>query len=204
MVYGIEVDYLIIVTGYHDSAINKTIIGVIKPDLNSNLFSKMSVEVRKLAAGEGEVWRSIRLEAIREEPLAFGGDYEEESMDPLSSFEDSVVANSIFVATVDKIVVGCAGFFALKGKKLRHIGKIFSVYVSSHYRGLKIASQLFDAIVNHARTVDVLQLELSVRVSNPAAVGLYQRLGFSIFGTEPRAMRVGDEFIDEYLMIRIL
>jgi ribosomal protein S18 acetylase RimI-like enzyme len=45
---------------------------------------------------------------------------------------------------------------------------------------------------------------LSVAATETAAIVLYRSLGFQLFGCKPRALRVGDRFIDEeYLVIGV-
>jgi len=46
-----------------------------------------------------------------------------------------------------------------------------------------------------------LQVHCNVVTSNDRARRLYERHGFSVYGTEPRALKVGDRFYDEHLMI---
>ena len=38
--------------------------------------------------------------------------------------------------------------------------------------------------------------------NNPAAVRLYRAAGFTEYGYEPRALRIGDAYVDEHLMAR--
>jgi hypothetical protein len=45
---------------------------------------------------------------------------------------------------------------------------------------------------------------LSLAATETAAIVLYRSLGFQLFGCKPRALRVGDRFIDEqYLVIGV-
>ncbi len=47
----------------------------------------------------------------------------------------------------------------------------------------------------------VEQVLLSVTATQTAAIGLYQSLGFESFGLEPRALKIGDRYVDEDHMI---
>jgi ribosomal protein S18 acetylase RimI-like enzyme len=48
------------------------------------------------------------------------------------------------------------------------------------------------------------QVLLSVTNTQTAALDLYRSLGFESFGTEPRALNINGEFIDEhYLVLRL-
>jgi hypothetical protein len=48
------------------------------------------------------------------------------------------------------------------------------------------------------------QVLLSVAATQTAAFRLYCALGFELFGSEPRALKIGDRFIDEqYLVLRL-
>jgi RimJ/RimL family protein N-acetyltransferase len=55
-------------------------------------------------------------------------------------------------------------------------------------------------VLAHARTV-VSQVHLCVVTENEAARRLYQRLGFTSYGIEPRSLRIGDRYYDEDLMV---
>ena len=45
------------------------------------------------------------------------------------------------------------------------------------------------------------QLELSVVTTSLAARRLYHSLGFVVYGTEPRALKLGEQYWDEDLMV---
>ena len=44
------------------------------------------------------------------------------------------------------------------------------------------------------------QVMLTVGVEQPAARRLYCAAGFELFGSEPRALKVGDSYVDEEYM----
>jgi ribosomal protein S18 acetylase RimI-like enzyme len=48
------------------------------------------------------------------------------------------------------------------------------------------------------------QFLLSVGTTQAAAERLYRGLGFEVFGTEPRALKVGSTYVDEHQMILLI
>ncbi len=60
--------------------------------------------------------------------------------------------------------------------------------------------QISLSIIHHAKS-PVVQLHLSCVTSNLGAVAFYQKHGFKIYGTEPRALKIGNTFFDEHLII---
>jgi len=59
---------------------------------------------------------------------------------------------------------------------------------------------MLEAVILYAQS-RVLQLHLTVVTTNLGAIKLYQKHGFKIYGTEPRALKIGDVFFDEHLMV---
>jgi hypothetical protein len=56
--------------------------------------------------------------------------------------------------------------------------------------------------IETARTLpDLKSIQLTVSITQDAARQLYRRLGFRVFGVEPRALGIGGEFLDEEHMI---
>ena len=47
----------------------------------------------------------------------------------------------------------------------------------------------------------LIQLDIEAVTTNKKAYGLYQRVGFELCGTQPRALKVGSEYYDEYLLV---
>ena len=74
------------------------------------------------------------------------------------------------------------------------------MYVKEEFRKQGVADLLANAVIEHARKL-VLQLHCNVVTSNTGAVKLYQKLGFQIYSTEPRSLKLGDKFYDEHLMV---
>jgi RimJ/RimL family protein N-acetyltransferase len=69
---------------------------------------------------------------------------------------------------------------------------------------IAIADGLAERLLDHARMAHVSVVLLTVVVDNTRARRVYDRWGFAVYGTEPRAVRVGDRDLDEILMARQL
>jgi ribosomal protein S18 acetylase RimI-like enzyme len=138
-------------------------------------------------------------------PEAFGSDVEEQRGLPdqhwsarLAGSEDSFVVG----AFSEEKIIGIAGFARERRRKTRHKSNITSVYVSPAFRGQGIARKLLTAILSDARSMQGLeQVTLSVVTDMAPARELYAKLGFRVFGTELRALKVGDRYLDEEHMV---
>jgi ribosomal protein S18 acetylase RimI-like enzyme len=102
-------------------------------------------------------------------------------------------------------LIGTATFIRETGLKERHKGRIFGVYVTAAQRGRSIGQELIAAVVSRAREDSSLeQILLAVATCQEAARGLYRKLGFETYGTEPRALKVASQYIDEdHMILRI-
>ena len=160
----------------------------------------MSCEIRQLREQDWTLVKEIRLEALKLHPEFFGGSYEEESLRSDEDFKQHLIKNDIFGAFIENKLVGAAGFFQFTLQKLKHRGTLFGLYVRQENRGQGVADQLIKAVINHARQ-QVLQLHCTVTIDNKAAINLYQKHGFQIYGTEPRSLKVDKNFYDEHLMV---
>ncbi|MGN6461841.1 MAG: GNAT family N-acetyltransferase, partial [Pseudolabrys sp.] len=86
------------------------------------------------------------------------------------------------------------------GRKRQHRADIFGVYVKPKARGRGASQRLFATLIEAAREM-VVQLHLTVTTRNERALTFYRRLGFEIYGTEPRSLLVDGCYYDEYLMV---
>lgn len=159
----------------------------------------MSVTVRPLAAEDAAAFRALRLLGLEESPEAFGSSHAAEKDRSVESFAQSIANGHVTGGFLQDRLVGVAGFYAMAQEKAAHRGVLWGVYVHPQARGQGVATAVLTAAIDHART-RVLQLHLSVTTTGQA-VRLYQRLGFVIYGTEPRALRIGDRYLDEHLMV---
>jgi len=161
------------------------------------------ITIRLLDADDAADFRDMRLAALKAHPEAFGADYEQESKRSLTDNMERLERDHFFGAFDGSKLVGIIGLILYEGAKMQHSGKIISMYVAPSHRGKKVGDQLIEVLCNAAKE-QVEQLYLACTTVNTQAKALYERNGFVTYGTEPRIMKVGDTYYDEYLMMKKL
>lgn len=63
-----------------------------------------------------------------------------------------------------------------------------------------IGTRLFEVMELWARTTGIGRLHLTVERSNQRAQGLYHKMGFAVVGMIPKAVRIGNEWEDDFVM----
>ena len=90
-----------------------------------------------------------------------------------------------------------AGFYREKGLKSRDKGWVWGVYRTPG-KGREVGRSILQTLLQPgAKLEGIEQRLLSVAATETAAIVLYRSLGFQLVGCKPRALRVGDRFIDE-------
>jgi ribosomal protein S18 acetylase RimI-like enzyme len=162
----------------------------------------MNYLVRTLGAEDVDEFRRVRLDALRLHPEAFLASYEDESVLDRAQFAERLATPGLtrFGAFAHAEMVGLVGLQVPSGAKIRHKAHLFSMYVADGHRRTGLADRLVQAVIDAARQAGALLLQLTVTAGNARAQDLYKRMGFRLYGTERRALRLGDRFYDEELM----
>lgn len=166
------------------------------------------MEIRFLTTDDASEWLRLRLEALKHDPEAFSAsleEYESLSVEEVKRRLWSSTDAFVVGATEGGRLIGMAGFYREQGSKSRHKGRVWGVYVSPAVRGKGIGRGMMRKLMERGTRVNgVEQLLISVTSTQTAAIKLYRSLGFEPFGREPRALKVGGEFIDEeYMALRL-
>lgn len=157
----------------------------------------MEPVVRKLTRSDAEAFVALRLEGLANHPCEFGTAYEEEADLPLSVIEDRLESGRIYGAFLGDVLAAVAGFRRFDRVKKRHKAELFGVYAGKGTRGLGLGEAVVRNVIAVARDDDVEQLLATVASLNDPAKALYAKLGFQVFGIEPRGQKVGDRYYDQ-------
>ena len=78
------------------------------------------------------------------------------------------------------------------------------VGIRKAYRYQGIGTTFFKKLDEWARKNNIVRLELTVECANTAAKHLYEKNGFVVEGRRMKSMKIGDEFVDELYMAKLL
>ena len=158
--------------------------------------------IRQLGPDDMQVFRQIRLEALRREPANFASSVEDWEVLPDAEWTRRLTANAVFVDFHDGEPVAMMGLMPQAASKMAHRATVIMVYVRKDRRGAGHARALLDAVADYARQAGIRLLELAVSAENPAAIRFYQREGFAQAGRIPGGTIHEGREIDEILMTR--
>ena len=165
------------------------------------------MDIRRLTDEDAESYRKTRMEALKLEPQAFTESPAEHQAVPVETIRkrlrpDPSSDNFVTGAFHGHQLIGMAGFYRRTEAKTSHRGHIWGVYIDPKHRGQGVGQALLKELLRLARSVPgIEQVSLAVSSDNIPARRLYEALGFEKYGCEARALKIGDGYVDEDLMI---
>jgi RimJ/RimL family protein N-acetyltransferase len=164
----------------------------------------VTVEVRILMSADAAAFKTLRLSALQECPTAFSSSYEEECDIPLARAAERLAPDrdrAVFGAFDGEALVGTVGLQRERPRKLAHKAVIWGVYVAPSFRKRGVGRMLLEhALARAAWMPGLLQLTLGANTANPAAIALYESVGFEPFGLERGFLLVDGVLHDELHM----
>ncbi|WP_173917052.1 GNAT family N-acetyltransferase [Halobacillus sp. Marseille-Q1614] len=159
---------------------------------------------RILTGKDAKAYRELRLEALLNSPDAFITTYEQEKQrpNPIESTANRLVGSQAKTigCFADERLVGNATLLFESHPKYKHKASIVGVYVTPSHRRNKVAQLLIEECIKTAKAREIKVLQLAVVTDNQPALLLYKSTGFSIYGTEHRAVKIADRYMDEHWM----
>lgn len=160
--------------------------------------------IRRLRAEDGAALVALRREALESEPLAFGASVEDDRGLSLE-FVRTVLADdqeqAVFGSFEGADLTGMVGLFRASRVKQRHKAGIWGMYVAPRARSKGVGRALLEAVIQHARSWGLEQVQLSVTDAAPTAKRLYETAGFRPWGREPRSLQWKGRFVDEHHLV---
>lgn len=163
--------------------------------------------IRPLDEKDIDQFIKIRKDSLSIYPKSFGADpsisiNRESTIQDLKSKTDE---NFILGYFDQSELVGIIGFLRYLNPKTCHKAFIWGVFVYDEYRDKRIGSQLMKACIDKAKNIEGLEkIILGSSHISDAAIKLYQKFGFEVYGREKNAMIVDGEYIDEILFEKFM
>ena len=153
----------------------------------------MTVTVRRLTPADAPAYRAARLAALQADPAAFltnAAEFAALGDEALAARLAPDAAGVTLGAFVDGELLGLLTLVREAAPPLAHRVNVYGVSVAPPARGQGVGAALVQAGVELARSwAGVTSLHLAVMDSQPAALSLYERAGFRVWGTQPDAVR---------------
>lgn len=167
------------------------------------------MSIRKLESSDASEYYRLRLEALVESPAFFGESDEEFSQKSIDSLAKTISERNkedcnflLGAFDVENILIGMVGIAQQKGVKREHYCILWGMYVTPSARGQRVGKSLVEEAIRLSRQTEAIEgIKLCVEVSNTAAKQLYRSIGFSTYGTEPKAMKLQGHYYDEHMMV---
>ena len=179
------------------------------PDLIVNAVAvPENVIIRPTQESDADAFRTLRLEALRLHPEAFGADLAESEARPIEHWQERTRPDPnglqmTYIAVSDEALIGMAGIYRNRDFKGRQSSSIWGVYVREGWRGQHIAEGLVATCIKWAQAqADIRMVKLCVVTTNISAIRCYIRCGFAMYGIEPEALAWNGVYYDELLMAR--
>jgi ribosomal protein S18 acetylase RimI-like enzyme len=163
------------------------------------------IRIERITRKNVQLFISVRLEALKESPSAFGSTYareaaftEEEWLARLERWNGEMGVG--FLAMDSRVECGIAGGLLNLEDETR--AQLVSMWTAPTHRRHGVGQLLVDAVVDWARSRKIKTLTLMVVSTNGPAIRFYEQLGFARTGrTDPYP---NDPSIVEYEMSRAI
>ena len=161
------------------------------------------LKIGKLPVERWRDYRALRLEALRNDPQAFGSSTREEEKLTKEDWERRI--RDVLFALDDDKPVGMTVFVLNDRPKTRHVASIFGVYVSPKYRRKGLGTRLLKAaLLRIGKREGIVKVKLAVNPEQQSALRMYEKAGFVVVGRMRKELKVGRRFFDELMMEMLL
>jgi ribosomal protein S18 acetylase RimI-like enzyme len=173
--------------------------------LVENHGNRLLITIEPITRDNVLLFKSVRLQALQDSPMAFGSTYAREVGFPESEWLARLErwngeTGMGFLAVDGDAGCGIAG--ALLDLEDESRAQLVSMWTAPTHRHKGVGQLLVDAVLNWAEQRKVKAVPLMVVSTNDSAIRFYERLGFAMTGkTEPYP---NDPAILEYEMARTI
>ena len=168
------------------------------PELDA--ASSGALTVRRAAVGDEPILRGLRLQALTDEPMAFGSTYERERARTVADWQRWLSPGATFLLERAGIAVGLVASSCAEDDP--SVADLMALWVAPWARGCGGGDALVAAVWAWAQEQDGNAVRLLVMAENERAKRLYERNGFRPTGQHPRERDGRVEIQIEYRLDR--
>jgi RimJ/RimL family protein N-acetyltransferase len=157
-------------------------------DEKHNLKPAM-ITIRRIRKEECDVYKEIRLRALKEAPYAFLTTYNSamqrsDDMWRQQVFEAATGANqAIFIVfSEENIPIGLAALY--RSSTERKSGEMAQVWIAPEYRKREIGTELLGQVIHWGKENEITELEARIMEGNEQAIAFYKKNNFTETGIE--------------------
>jgi ribosomal protein S18 acetylase RimI-like enzyme len=154
------------------------------------------VTVRALGAQDWELYRQVRLAALKDSPEAFASSYDAEVDYDEELWRRRLDRSERLLAEAGGEAAGIA---SLGQAEEDGVAELFGMWVAPARRGTGVAWQLTEAAAQHARAAGRRAVKLWVSTDNGRAVAFFSSFGFR--PTDQRRPMTTDAAVEELAMV---
>jgi ribosomal protein S18 acetylase RimI-like enzyme len=161
------------------------------------------IEIKKLPPEWWQDYRKLRLEALQNDPIAFGSSYEEEISRPAEFWRNRI--DSMLFAVGNDRPVGMVRYAFETRAKNKHVAGIYAMYVNQEFRHWGIGKRLMEGVISLImENKDIRKIRLSVTPEQIYAVKLYEHCGFKSVGLFADELCVDGRYYGEIPMEKFI
>ncbi len=171
----------------------------------------LEIKIVELSPNDWRQLKELRLQALKQEPEAFGMSYEEELETTDDEWREKLLESQngkrkwyLFAKDGDSLV-GMISAYTDRGVKVEHLANIVGVYVIPEARRRGVGKKLMMKMIEKLRQVShIVKLNLRVNTKQEDAIKLYEGLGFTRVALLEKELNVDGLFQDEYEMCKFI
>ena len=157
------------------------------------------MEIRNSVIGDWESIKSIYIEGINTENATFET---ADSVKPGDIWFKSKIKDSIFVAEVNKQILGWAALSPVSDRCVYSGVAEVSVYVDANQQGKGIGNLLLAKLIEFAESNTIWTLQAGIFPENKASIRLHEKHGFRIVGVREKLGKLNGKWRDVTFMER--
>ena len=139
--------------------------------------------IRRLKIGEADLFKEVRLAALKDAPYAFSSTYEsalERSPESWTEQANNSAQGSdraTFIVFSDDKPIGMAALYRTDNQP--DTGELVQVWINPEHRGTGLANKLMDIVFDWARQNSFIRIIAGITRENTKATNYYIKYGFS-------------------------